>query len=60
MERLTVRRGRQDEGLLYRNRKHYGQKDKAQVGRHKDRLTKTETRVRIRCAVRQKDKLGQR
>ena len=43
-----MRRGRQDEGLLYRNKKHYGQKDKAQVVRNMDRLTKTETRVRIR------------
>ena len=34
--------------MLYRNRKHDGQKDKAQVVRHSDRLTKTETSVRFR------------
>jgi hypothetical protein len=39
---------RQEEGLLYKNRKHDGQKDKAQMVRHTDRLTKTENSVRIR------------
>jgi hypothetical protein len=34
--------------LLYRNSKPDGPKYKAQVVRHTDRLTKTETRVRIR------------
>ena len=36
------------ERLLYRNRKHDGQKDKSQVVRHMYRLTKTENRVRFR------------
>jgi hypothetical protein len=44
-----IREGRdRQEGLLYRNRKHDWQKDKAHVVRHTDKLTKTETRVRIR------------
>ena len=34
--------------MLYRNRKQDGHKDKAQVVRNRDRLTKTETRVRFR------------